>query len=528
VPSGLTVDQGLQGQVLSGQASLEWQNVNPGTHSVSLALSADGGASFAHPIASDIDDTGAFSFDTTTMQDGEYVLKVTIQALGGLEITATSAAFSIDNPDAALTFPRGGELISDVRTITWDVRNASATVLVQVSANNGINYETLAAAAPNNGSLAWDASTEKPNQNFRVRLVTDAVSESGDFTVDNRSRQLRPFGSGIGSPGMGNHAAVAVDLNGDKKVDLVTSGDNGTQVHLNTGAGLMSTVQTFDNRYLSLVAGDFNGDGHQDVLASGKSESRLLLNDGEGSLVQGSARIAMGHTATGDIDGDGDLDFVGAGGAIKIGNNDGFGNFTISQLANPDTADQSDCALGDLNGDGHLDLVVARGHGEDNDNFVYRGNGNGSFTLNQGIDSGSSDSIALGDLDGDGDLDAIFGGSDGLGVSIALNNAGILGSAVLNRVTSPTITQGDSILAIRLFDFEGDGDLDALVGGTEESLLLVNDGAGSLGTEQILVGHGSLVRRIAIGDIDGDRAIDVITCSDTQDTQSMLNQIHDD
>lgn len=117
---------------------------------------------------------------------------------------------------------------------------------------------------------------------------------------------------------------------------------------------------------------DFDDDGWMDLYllqASGEGGNRLLRNRGDGTfedVTEGSGAGDIGYAsgvATGDIDGDGDVDlFVSNLDADVLLRNDGGGHFT-------DITDQSEvgddewgtsASFFDADGDGDLDLYVCR------------------------------------------------------------------------------------------------------------------------------------------------------------------------
>ncbi|MEM7384415.1 MAG: FG-GAP-like repeat-containing protein, partial [Verrucomicrobiota bacterium] len=126
--------------------------------------------------------------------------------------------------------------------------------------------------------------------------------------------------------------------------------------------------------------------------------------------------------AVGDVDGDGDEDFVlsGARGfATTLCLNDGKGNFT-SRPATPDVAyEDQGVLLFEADGDGDLDLYVVSGGSEADartpgmQDRLYMNDGKGNFLLNKtGLPdmSFSGGTVAAGDVDRDGDLDLFVGG----------------------------------------------------------------------------------------------------------------------
>ncbi len=107
--------------------------------------------------------------------------------------------------------------------------------------------------------------------------------------------------------------------------------------------------------------------------------------------------------ALGDLDRDGDLDALTAGGRVWF--NDGTGSFKDSSQ-NLSTTFGQHVALGDLDSDGDLDAFVVRSQSQGS--LVLLNNGTGHFAdSGQNLGDHTSFDLAVGDLDGDGDLDTL-------------------------------------------------------------------------------------------------------------------------
>ena len=168
-------------------------------------------------------------------------------------------------------------------------------------------------------------------------------------------------------------------------------------------------------------------------------------------------------------------------------------------------------ALGDFDGDGDLDAAVANENNEIN--LVYENTG-GSFSTaptNLGTLAARSRSIKAGDIDLDGDIDLVVGNFQGNIVWHENDGTGTFADAV--NISSSS----GKTWPIELVDFDGDGDLDVIDGqdnpnttnriyrnsaaNTSNVLFTAED----LGTELLDT------RSLAVGDIDGDGWLDLVT-----------------
>ncbi|MGI4823727.1 MAG: FG-GAP-like repeat-containing protein [Janthinobacterium lividum] len=278
----------------------------------------------------------------------------------------------------------------------------------------------------------------------------------------------------------------------------------------------------------SVVAADVDGDGDLDLLTDNTDRNSVgvYVNNGRGAFSSGS-EVAVGTRpdalVVGDVDGDGDLDLLSANnsGTVSLRINNGQGSFGGGQEI-PVGQTPYDLSLGDVDGDGDLDLLVA--------NFssstvsVRRNDGKGSFGGSQEVPVGSGPTaIKVGDVDNDGDLDLltaeygsnrVFSGG-GNTVSVRLND----GQGNFSSGQQVTVGTGPYTLAVG--DIDGDGDLDLLTAntgrtigiftGTTVSVRLNNGGGEFSGSQEVIVGTGP--QDLVLGDIDGDSDLDLLVAN---------------
>nr|WP_276611349.1 FG-GAP-like repeat-containing protein [Fodinibius halophilus] len=218
----------------------------------------------------------------------------------------------------------------------------------------------------------------------------------------------------------------------------------------------------------------------------------------------------------GDYDGDGDLDLLmtgrnGSGPQSFIYENDDGSFSTIG--AGLTGLQYSSANWGDYDNDGDLDLIIT---GMDiNDvprSLIYENDGSGNFSnINAGLTGlfrGSSD---WGDFDGDGDLDLLITGADNSYAPQSLiyeNNGNGNFSPIGAGITKVLLSSAD------WGDYDGDGDLDLLIigylnSGTYQSLIYENDGNGNF--SDIGAGLTGLSTGAANwGDFDNDSDLDLL------------------
>jgi WD40 repeat protein len=276
--------------------------------------------------------------------------------------------------------------------------------------------------------------------------------------------------------------------------------------------------------------GDLDADGDLDAVFANQQRnySQVWLNDGEGNLVDTSQQLTQyGHgVGVADFDHDGDLDafiachFFTTGSKVYL--NDGAGALADSGQDLEDASmSANDLNLLDVDGDGDTDVHVVFYDPQGLPDRVYLNDGRAHFR-----DSGlalDEEVIAWGDMDGDGDVD-YFGKQWGKGYVVKLND----GSGQFEEVwqwDDPQSTLG----AVALADFDGDGDLDALVTngfrqtGSAPSYLFWNDGYGQF-SDSGQQPNGTVGSDLAVGDLDLDGDLDVFVTNMDLPNEVWINE----
>ncbi len=325
---------------------------------------------------------------------------------------------------------------------------------------------------------------------------------------------------------------------------------------------------------MGCAVGDFNNDGFDDLYVTSIGPDHLFKNNGNGTFTDVTAKAGVSDPrfSTGaaflDYDNDGRLDlfvtnYVGfdinnlpafgadpscqfkgvpvqcgprglPGAGDSLFRNNGDGTFTdVSKKAG--VADARgyygmDVVGSDFDGDGWVDIFVAN---DSTPNFLYRNNGNGTFT-EVGFESGTAldkngneqgcMGVTLGDYDHDGLLDLFITNFDDE-YNVLYRNAGrgsfvdVSYEAGVAMVSLPYVGWGT-----KFFDYDNDGWLDLFIANghaypqrgryRQRKLLHKNNRDGTFSEVAAQFGSALMEERAsrgsAFGDIDNDGDVDIV------------------
>jgi hypothetical protein len=294
-------------------------------------------------------------------------------------------------------------------------------------------------------------------------------------------------------------APALVDVDGDGDLDAFVGEFYGASTFFeNTGtsaapAFLATASNPFGPAALTNVPtptlADLDGDGDLDALVGNASGSTLFFeNTGSATAPSLAAPLTdpfgladvgtYAAPALADLDGDGDLDALvgnGAGNSLFFQNaGTAFAPAFAAPVTNPfglaDVGNRAAPALADLDGDGDLDALLGNTVGSF---LFFRNTGSAAapafaapLTNPFGLVGVGGQAVpAVADLDGDGDRDVLAGELGGS--TLYFENAG---TAAAPAFAAPVLdAAGLSSVATfatpTLADLDGDGDLDASIGG---------------------------------------------------------------
>ncbi|MCA9215524.1 MAG: VCBS repeat-containing protein [Planctomycetales bacterium] len=280
---------------------------------------------------------------------------------------------------------------------------------------------------------------------------------------------------------------------------------------------------------------------------------RLLTTTGEFTHLIDSTEIGLASLASGDVDGDGDLDILLADGVAGWKENLGDGTFAFRSNIGAEADLAEEVFPGDIDGDGDLDVVtlhryVANVPGEDGWRtrvaWLENIDGKGGFSSGKLLASVDwyVNRVDFADIDNDRDADVLFGAAFGgrfhnpewlenkNGTFVSAGHLGDrsvefgydfvdvdgdaridlvlrdqeLGPLVWYRSTpgglqfEKEIPLEDSVWT--LFDYDGDGDADLAT----SSVILMNDGQGEFGQEVAIGVYRPQSYEFLDVDVDGD------------------------
>jgi len=148
-------------------------------------------------IASGLDNTGTYEWNTFSFKDASYMLQVVATDDAGNNGSNTSQLFTLDNspPTIIIDQPRGGEVLGGGQNLVifWNAsddidKNLDGTIWISYSHDGG-TWKNIVEGTSNTGKYTYGIS-DWDNGNYMIRInATDDAGNtgwaiSGNFTVD--------------------------------------------------------------------------------------------------------------------------------------------------------------------------------------------------------------------------------------------------------------------------------------------------------------------------------------------------------
>jgi hypothetical protein len=298
-------------------------------------------------------------------------------------------------------------------------------------------------------------------------------------------------------------------------------------IHFNgyTQFGPQRILSTEANLPARVVCGDINGDGFKDVALASRSQATpynlawLANLNGNGNFGSINLIGTMSDTYRinlADLDGDGDLDAMGATVFLDIiswfENLDDLGNFGPRNIISNTADGANDVIAADIDNDGDMDVISA----SDFSGLAWYENidGQGGFSTTKIIDNTitNSRSVVAVDMDGDGDLD-ILGNANEPEEIFWIENMDGLGNFSTKHVISNVNFYPNVVFPA---DIDNDGDMDvfsASPADNEVAWFENLDGLGNFGSKNLITNTLSKPFAIYVADLDNDGDNDVLATS---------------
>jgi len=176
--------------------------------------------------------------------------------------------------------------------------------------------------------------------------------------------------------------------------------------------------------------------------------------------------------------------------------------------------------LGDVNGDGRMDIITANTGSNTVGVLLGQALGFGPVTTYNAGASSALIAVALGDVNGDKQLDIVTAnsGSSTVGVLLGLATGGF------GAVTTFSTGMASNPYAVALGDVNGDGQVDIVTANADVNTVgvLLGQAGGFGAVTQYPAGAGGTPQGVVLGDLNGDNILDIVTANNYSNTIGVL------
>ncbi|MBB5062268.1 FG-GAP-like repeat-containing protein [Granulicella mallensis] len=429
---------------------------------------------------------------------------------------------------------------------TFDLPTKAQVQMFSVPASVQLPYDDGIALGDINGDGKLDiavAIDEQTSQTTGQYVVTTALG-NGDGTFGGLGTTIPisvpvSAGSGFGVP-FNSTGVQFVDLNNDKKLDVVSDINGTLMAGLGQGNGSFNTAVSSGFYQIvgvtQMAFADLNGDGNPDLIAGGGTLG-IYLGNGDGTFAAPTtaAQYVVDPTTDqgivlADFNGDGIPDIAQLGSdykqvALFFGNGKGqFGGAPlITTASDPEGIDWNLETTGKYTASGYSDAVFLHAIPTGVEMLTGVNDGKGNFTFVQSLAGGVPADLQYiqpihADLNGDGNEDLVFTGAAG-DVTVALSKGD-------GTFAAPVSVNLPSTLACPVYyaaagDVNGDGKTDLVIpyggdvacgsanGAPSGFYVLLGKGDGTFATPAFTQA-GTELYSATLADINGDGQLDLV------------------